>query len=144
MCSIPVQILATLGTESSHRSAAQCVAYISAAEIPTNQWPELIPTLLANVTNNPTPPTPEATENLKEASLEAIGYICEELVSMCLCGVMELVSVCVCLCEMFVRKVYFLKLLRWCAQLTYSDRGNGFSQIHFTVSLLLAQFHAFH
>lgn len=55
----------------------QCVAYIAAAEIPTGQWPELIATLLLNVT------AAQSTEALKVASLEAIGYICEEIVSCC-------------------------------------------------------------
>ena len=69
-------MIRTLGTETEHyRSAAQCVAYIAAMEIPQNLWPEVIPTLVANVTNM------QATEALKESSLEALGYICEELVS---------------------------------------------------------------
>lgn len=69
-------MIRTLGTETEHyRSAAQCVAYIAATEIPQNLWPEVIPTLVANVTNM------QATEALKESSLEALGYICEELVS---------------------------------------------------------------
>ena len=58
-----------------HSPFSQCVAYIAAAEIPTNQLPELITTLLLNVT------TAQNTEALKVASLEAIGYICEEIVS---------------------------------------------------------------
>lgn len=67
-------VLQTLGTEPrGHRAAAQCVAYIGSAEIPCNQWPDLIPALLYNVTN------PQSTESVKEASLEAIGYICEEI-----------------------------------------------------------------
>lgn len=52
----------------------QCVAYIAAAELPVGQWGELIPTLLNNVTS------PQSTEALKEASLETIGYVCEEIV----------------------------------------------------------------
>ncbi len=68
-------MLGTLGTEShSLRSASQCVAYIAAAEVQVNGWPELVPTLLGSVTS------PQATEQLKEASLDAIGYICEDLV----------------------------------------------------------------
>ena len=71
-----VQVLATLGTEERHHhSAAQCIAYMAAVELQMNAWPELIPTLLSNVTS------PQSTEQLKEASLEAIGYICEDLVS---------------------------------------------------------------
>ncbi|PNI19426.1 KPNB1 isoform 5, partial [Pan troglodytes] len=43
------------------------------AEIPVNQWPELIPQLVANVTN------PNSTEHMKESTLEAIGYICQDI-----------------------------------------------------------------
>lgn len=69
------QVLGTLGTENhKHRSAAQCVAYIAAVELPRNLWPQLIVSLVANVTS------PQSTEQLKEASLDAIGYICEDLV----------------------------------------------------------------
>ena len=71
------QVLGTLGTENQKlRSASQCVAYIAAAELQVNGWQELIPTLLNSVTN------PQSTEQLKEASLDAIGYICEDLVCM--------------------------------------------------------------
>lgn len=38
-----------------------------------NQWPELIPQLVANVTN------PNSTEHMKESTLEAIGYICQDI-----------------------------------------------------------------
>ena len=53
----------------------QCVAYIAAAELPAGQWPDIITNLLRNVSG------PSSTEAVKEASLETIGYICEELVS---------------------------------------------------------------
>ncbi len=56
------------------RAAAQCVAYLAAAELPCNTWPELVPVLLNNVTS------PQGTEQLKEASLDSIGYMCEDLV----------------------------------------------------------------
>lgn len=39
------------------------------------QWPELIPQLMANVTD------PSSTEHMKESTLEAIGYICQDIVS---------------------------------------------------------------
>lgn len=72
--SIKELVLQTLGTEA-HRpsSAAQCVACIACAEIPSKQWPELIPNLVANVTNT------GSTETLKESTLEAIGYICQDI-----------------------------------------------------------------
>ncbi|KAF3818633.1 hypothetical protein GH733_012050 [Mirounga leonina] len=53
--------------------ASQCVAGIACAEIPVNQWPELIPQLVANVTN------PNSTEHMKELTLEAISYICQDI-----------------------------------------------------------------
>lgn len=71
-----LQVLQTLGTETYRpSSASQCVAGIACAEIPVNQWPELIPQLVANVTN------PNSTEHMKESTLEAIGYICQDIVS---------------------------------------------------------------
>ena len=71
-------MLSALGTEvHQFRSAAQCVAYLAAAELQVNGWPELIPSLVENVTS-------QITEQLKEASLDAIGYICEDLVSVSL------------------------------------------------------------
>ena len=60
---------------SSHPPSSQCVAYIVAAELPADQWPDIIAGLLLNVSGT------SNTEAVKEASLEAIGYICEELVS---------------------------------------------------------------
>lgn len=70
------QVLQTLGTETYRpSSASQCVAGIACAEIPVTQWPELIPQLMANVTD------PSSTEHMKESTLEAIGYICQDIVS---------------------------------------------------------------
>ncbi|XP_056870485.1 importin subunit beta-1 isoform X2 [Takifugu flavidus] len=67
-------VLQTLGTETYRpSSASQCVAGIACAEIPVNQWPELIPQLMANVTD------PSSTEHMKESTLEAIGYICQDI-----------------------------------------------------------------
>jgi hypothetical protein len=50
------------------------IAAIAAVDVPLGLWPDMIPVLLSNVTNNPNNP------NLKRASLEAIGYVCEEIV----------------------------------------------------------------
>ncbi|RXM32669.1 Importin subunit beta-1 [Acipenser ruthenus] len=67
-------VLQTLGTETYRpSSASQCVAGIACAEIPVNQWPELVPQLVANVTD------PSSTEHMKESTLEAIGYICQDI-----------------------------------------------------------------
>lgn len=75
--SSPISFLPSTSPSLLHSPSltSQCVAYIAAAEIPTNQLPELITTLLLNVT------TAQNTEALKVSSLEAIGYICEEIVS---------------------------------------------------------------
>ena len=55
---------------------AQCVGYIACAELPRMLWPDCINRLMMNVTDA------NATEMLKEASLEAIGYICQDIVSV--------------------------------------------------------------
>lgn len=71
---IKKNVLETLGTETGRpSSAAQCVAYIACAELPHQLWPELIQVLVHNVT------TPGSTEMLREASLEAVGYICQDI-----------------------------------------------------------------
>ena len=70
-------MLETLGSETTMPStAAQCVAYIACAELPQGTWPEMMSILTSNVTN------PTATEILKESSLEAVGYICQDIVSI--------------------------------------------------------------
>ncbi|XP_022105978.1 importin subunit beta-1-like isoform X2 [Acanthaster planci] len=67
-------VLHALGTEThSTKAAAQCVASIACTEIPVQQWPDLIPQLLNNVTAN------TSTEALRESTLEAIGYICQDI-----------------------------------------------------------------
>ncbi|CAF0944344.1 unnamed protein product [Brachionus calyciflorus] len=64
----------TLGTETKRPSqAAQCVGYLACAELPKGLWPDCINRLMINVTD------PNATEMLKESSLEAIGYICQDI-----------------------------------------------------------------
>jgi importin subunit beta-1 len=69
-------ILATLGTENNRpSSAAQCVAYVAVAELPVGQWPEVIQVMVNNVIS------PTSTEMMKEATLESIGYICQDIVS---------------------------------------------------------------
>lgn len=54
-------------------TAAQVVQAIAFIEIPRNEWPDLIPTLLSNVSSS------TSTINFKRATLEAIGFICEEV-----------------------------------------------------------------
>ncbi|XP_067001401.1 importin subunit beta-1 isoform X2 [Anabrus simplex] len=71
---IKKNVLAALGTENNRpSSAAQCVAYIAVAELPVGQWPDLIQTLVNNVIS------PNSTEMMKEATLEGIGYICQDI-----------------------------------------------------------------
>ncbi|XP_066141566.1 importin subunit beta-1 isoform X2 [Euwallacea fornicatus] len=70
---IKKNVVGALGTETSRpSSAAQCVAYIAVTELPKNQWPDLIATLVNNVVN-------ATSEMQKEATLETIGYICSEI-----------------------------------------------------------------
>lgn len=77
LTTILLQVLSALGTETIRpSSAAQCVAYIAVAELPRGEWPNLITLLTQNVTN------PASTEMTKEATLESIGYICQDIVSL--------------------------------------------------------------
>ncbi|NP_001191603.1 importin beta 1 [Aplysia californica] len=67
-------VLATLGTETVRpSSAAQCVAYIACAELPHKLWPDLIVNCTRNVIN------PASTEMMKESTLDAVGYICQDI-----------------------------------------------------------------
>ncbi len=50
--------------------AAQVIAAISVIELPKGQWPELIPSLLTQMTTSKTP-------TMKQMALQAIGFICE-------------------------------------------------------------------
>ena len=67
-------VLACLGSPISQgrHTAAQVVAAIGILELPQNQWPELIQGLVSNVTQS-------GNDFLKQSSLEAIGFICEEV-----------------------------------------------------------------
>ncbi|KAL2435143.1 Importin subunit beta-1 [Exophiala dermatitidis] len=50
-------------------SAAQLIAAIAAIELPRNEWPDLMPTLVHNVG--------AGEDQLKQSSLTTIGFICE-------------------------------------------------------------------
>ncbi|KAL2541459.1 ARM repeat superfamily protein [Abeliophyllum distichum] len=68
-------LLNTLGSsvsEASH-TASQVIAKIASIEIPRKEWPELIGSLLANMTQSDRP------ASLKQATLETLGYVCEEI-----------------------------------------------------------------
>ena len=56
--------------------ASQVVAAIAAVELPQDQWKDLIEILLGFVNNQP-------NTNLKIATLQTIGYICETIVRLC-------------------------------------------------------------
>eukprot|EP00088_Acartia_fossae_P036197 TRINITY_DN373_c0_g1_i17.p1 TRINITY_DN373_c0_g1~~TRINITY_DN373_c0_g1_i17.p1 ORF type:complete len:652 (-),score=167.22 TRINITY_DN373_c0_g1_i17:302-2257(-) len=72
-------VLKTLGTESFRPSAAaQCIQLIAMVELPRNMWPILMSTLVQNITNA------ESTASLKECTLQAIGYICQDVDPRCM------------------------------------------------------------
>jgi len=66
------QALAT--QDQGWHSAAQCVARVACVELPGGHWPDVMALLVANITGG------VSTEALKQASLEAIGYICNDIV----------------------------------------------------------------
>ena len=70
-------LLTTLGSvvQDARHTAAQVIAKIAAIEVPNNQWPELVSSLLANMGSQ----TQAQPAHLKESTLEAIGYVCEEI-----------------------------------------------------------------
>lgn len=63
--------LKTLGSSDSRagQSAGQFIASIAAIELPRNEWPELMNTLVQNVSGG--------SDHLKQASLITIGFVCE-------------------------------------------------------------------
>ncbi|XP_058075079.1 importin subunit beta-1-like [Magnolia sinica] len=70
-------LLRTLGSsvhEARHTSS-QVIAKIASIEIPRKEWPELIGCLLSNMTQQ------EKPASLKQATLETLGYVCEEISS---------------------------------------------------------------
>ncbi|KAK6730541.1 hypothetical protein RB195_007167 [Necator americanus] len=71
---VKVLVVQTLGTEPFRPSiAAQCVAAIACAELPSGHWPDVIDALRTSVTN------PASSASLKESSLETLGYICQDI-----------------------------------------------------------------
>ncbi len=76
---VKANILGALGSEGYRPSAAaQCIQHVAVVELPRNLWPNLLQVLVSNVTN------PSSTEMCKEATLEAIGYICQDIDQRCL------------------------------------------------------------
>ncbi|XP_055921820.1 importin subunit beta [Eupeodes corollae] len=71
---IKKNILCSLGTENTRpSSAAQCVAYVAVTELANGRWGILISTLVGKVV------TEGSSETDREAALEAIGYICQDI-----------------------------------------------------------------
>lgn len=64
--------LGSVATEARHTSA-QVIAKIASIEVPKKQWPELIGCLLNNMTQQ------DKSAGLKQATLETLGYVCEEI-----------------------------------------------------------------
>ncbi|XP_057519337.1 importin subunit beta-1-like [Amaranthus tricolor] len=60
-------------TQEAWHTSAQVVAKISSIEIPRKEWPDLIGSLLNNMTQ------PDSSALLKQATLETLGYVCEEI-----------------------------------------------------------------
>ena len=70
-----LKVFSALGTETSKpSSAASCIAGIAGAELPYNLWPDLMKKLCEN-----TEVIEQNSDALKEATLEAIGYICQDI-----------------------------------------------------------------
>lgn len=63
--------LRTLASNNAQagQASAQVIASIAAIELPRDQWPELLPSLVKNVG--------DGADHLKQASLTTIGFICE-------------------------------------------------------------------
>ena len=61
--------------QQAWHSAALGIAKVAALELPEDAWPELIPALQTNIKHSQ-----EAV--VKQASLEALGYVCEEAVAL--------------------------------------------------------------
>lgn len=72
---IRVGLLSTLGSASAEvrHTAALVLAKLAAIEIPRSTWPDLIPALLERANSSGSP------AGLRHATLEALGYVCEEL-----------------------------------------------------------------
>jgi importin subunit beta-1 len=62
------------------------VAYIGVIELTVGQWQDVIAILVNNLTGAASPASGPSSELLKEASLEAIGYICADIVSPSSCN----------------------------------------------------------
>ncbi|THU68231.1 hypothetical protein C4D60_Mb08t01740 [Musa balbisiana] len=68
-------LLRTLGSSVSdaRQTSSQVIAKVASIEVPRREWQELIGLLLNNMTQ------PDAPAPLKQSTLEALGYVCEEV-----------------------------------------------------------------
>lgn len=71
-----LQTLSSTVPDARHTSS-QVIAKIAAIEIPRQEWPELVGILLANMGG----PQIDKPVTLKQATLETLGYVCEEISS---------------------------------------------------------------
>lgn len=71
-------LLNTLQTEPQdvRHTAAMVIAKVAAIDLPRKEWPTVISVLLGNMSS----PTP--VDGVRQATLEALGYICEEMASV--------------------------------------------------------------
>jgi len=70
---IKTGVISVLASPShdARSSAAQVASHIAQIELPRQQWPDLIKNLLDNVSNG--------NDFFKQASLETLGYVCEDI-----------------------------------------------------------------
>uniref|UniRef100_A0A7N0VBZ6 Importin N-terminal domain-containing protein n=1 Tax=Kalanchoe fedtschenkoi TaxID=63787 RepID=A0A7N0VBZ6_KALFE len=68
-------LLRTLESQSpeARHTSAQVIAKVAGIEVPQKLWPELIGALLTNMTQQ------DKSAGLKQATLETLGYVCEEI-----------------------------------------------------------------
>ena len=62
-----------LQLSAARHTAALVIAKVAAIELPRGEWRELIATLLANMSTTP------VNSGLQQATLQALGYVCEEM-----------------------------------------------------------------
>ncbi len=91
---IRTAILATLHSPEAlaRKTSAQVLAKIAAVELPRNQWLDVVQILLQNIQNR-------TSEFGFQASLMALGYLCEECVSNSLYFSMVILCVLYCSCS---------------------------------------------
>ena len=63
--------------QAARHTAALVVAKVAAIDLPARAWPELVPSLLSTIAATPPAPAP-----LRTSTLEALGYVCEEMAKL--------------------------------------------------------------